>query len=415
VVSREKETGLQSAEMQLFKQTNIDFLGKKRYFIALSIIMALGGLASLIAKGGPRYGIDFRGGTLVQAKFLESPPLDRIRAALQEEGLTGSTLQPYDAPETNQVLIGLDLADERELERGRRSIVQALEQATGGGEAGKLDLNNATASVLAERLRASGQAGESSPAEIDKVAQAIVDLRNSAEHSGLIKNFDELGSVPGMKPDIMSALKSETFLGPFTIKQVEIVGPKVGRDLQRQAMLATLYALGGMLVYIAFRFEWIYGVAAVAAVFHDVAITVGFFSLFDKEISLTVIAALLTLVGFSMNDTIVIFDRIRENLKLMRRTELEPLINMSINQTLSRTVLTSGLTFLTVLSLFLFGGEVLNGFSFALVVGIIVGTYSSVFVASPILVWWNGVIAKRKAAQGPVLVDRTARRKVAGR
>jgi preprotein translocase subunit SecF len=169
-------------------------------------------------------------------------------------------------------------------------------------------------------------------------------------------------------------------------------------------------------VYIWFRFEMIYGVAAVLAVFHDVIITVGLFSLLRKEISLTVIAALLTLVGYSMNDTIVIFDRIRENLKLMRRTELEPLINASINQTLSRTVLTSGLTFLTVLSLWLFGGEVLNGFSFAMVAGVIVGSYSSVFVASPILIWWQGVVARRKTAKAPVLVDKPAnRRKVAGR
>jgi preprotein translocase subunit SecF len=161
-------------------------------------------------------------------------------------------------------------------------------------------------------------------------------------------------------------------------------------------VLATLYALGGMLVYIAFRFEWIYGVAAVVAVFHDTIITIGLFSLFNKEISLTVIAALLTLVGYSMNDTIVVFDRIRENLKIMRREKLESLVNISINQTLSRTILTSGLTFLTVVSLYLFGGEVLHGFSFALVVGIIIGTYSSIFIASPIVVFWQDFIERRK-------------------
>jgi preprotein translocase subunit SecF len=352
----------------------------------------------------------------VHVKFLEDPPLDRLRTALQQQGLTGSTLQPYDTPETHQVLIGLDLADEEELERGGQAIMRALEAATGGVPAGKLDINNASAAVLAERLRSSGQVGQMNAAEIEKAAQQIVDFRNSAERSGLIKNFDELGSLPGVTPAIISALKNETYVGPFTIKGRQIVGPKVGRDLQRQAFLATLYALGGMLVYIACRFEWIYGVAAVVAVFHDVLITVGFFSLFNKEVELTVIAALLTLVGFSMNDTIVIFDRIRENLKLMRRTELEPLINASINQTLSRTALTNGLTFLTVLSLFLFGGEVLNGFSFALVVGVVVGTYSSVFVASPIVIWWRGVADRRRAAKGPLLVDRAGgRRKVAGR
>jgi preprotein translocase subunit SecF len=170
----------------------------------------------------------------------------------------------------------------------------------------------------------------------------------------------------------------------------------VGGELRKQAVLATLYALGGMLVYIAFRFEWIYGVAAVVAVFHDTIITIGLFSLFNKEISLTVIAALLTLVGYSMNDTIVVFDRIRENLRILRREKLESLVNKSVNQTLSRTILTSGLTFLTVLALFLFGGEVLHGFALALVIGIIIGTYSSVFVASPIVVFWQNASERRK-------------------
>jgi preprotein translocase subunit SecF len=174
----------------------------------------------------------------------------------------------------------------------------------------------------------------------------------------------------------------------------------VATDLWKQAIQATLFALGGMLVYIWFRFEWIYGVAAVIAVFHDTVITIGFFSLFNKEISLTVIAALLTLVGYSMNDTIVIFDRIRENLKIYRRESLETLINKSVNQTLSRTILTSGLTFLTVIALFLFGGQVLNGFSFALVVGILIGTYSSVFVASPIVLFWHNFADQRKRKPG---------------
>jgi preprotein translocase subunit SecF len=178
-------------------------------------------------------------------------------------------------------------------------------------------------------------------------------------------------------------------LGDFTIRNVEIVGPTVGAQLRRQAILATLYALAGMLVYIAIRFEWVYGAAAVIAVFHDVLITLGFFSLFHFEISLTVIAALLTLVGYSMNDTIVIFDRVREDLRIMRREPFPDVVNKAINQTLSRTILTSGLTFLTVLVLFLMGGEVLRAFSFAMVVGVVVGTYSSFGIAAPIVVLWN--------------------------
>jgi preprotein translocase subunit SecF len=173
------------------------------------------------------------------------------------------------------------------------------------------------------------------------------------------------------------------------------VGPRAGQQLQHQAVLATLWSLLGMLVYLWFRFELIYGVAAVVAVFHDTLITVGAFSLMNKEISLTVIAAILTLIGYSMNDTIVVFDRIRENLALNRREKLADVVNRSINQTLSRTVLTSGLTFLTVLSLFLFGGEVLHGFSFALVIGIVIGTYSSIAVAAPMLVAYQDWRASR--------------------
>ena len=188
-------------------------------------------------------------------------------------------------------------------------------------------------------------------------------------------------------------MQQNAWLSGFSRRSVEIVGAQVGKVLQHQAELATLYSLAGMLVYLWFRFELIYGVAAVVACFHDTIITVGAFSLANREISLTVIAAILTLIGYSMNDTIVVFDRIRENLRLSRREPLADLVNRSINQTLSRTVLTSGLTFLTVLSLFLFGGEVLRGFSFALVVGILIGTYSSIAVAAPMLVAyqdWRG-------------------------
>jgi len=188
---------------------------------------------------------------------------------------------------------------------------------------------------------------------------------------------------------VISTLSSDYSLSDFAIRDAEIVGPRVGSQLRRQALWATLYALGGMLVYIAFRFEWVDGAAAVIAVFHDVLITLGFFSLFHYEISLTVIAALLTLVGYSMNDTIVIFDRVRENLRLMKRDSFPDIVNKSINQTLSRTILTSGLTFLTVLVLFLMGGEVLRAFSFAMVVGVVVGTYSSFGIAAPIVVLWN--------------------------
>jgi preprotein translocase subunit SecF len=205
-------------------------------------------------------------------------------------------------------------------------------------------------------------------------------------------------------PQVVQALDQNYFLSDFGVRNVEIVGPQVGKQLQKQAWLAITYSVIGMLVYLWFRFELIYGVAAVVACIHDTLITMGVFSLTNKEISLTVIAAILTLVGYSMNDTIVVFDRIRENIKLLRREKLADIVDRSINQTLSRTILTSGLTFLTVLSLFLFGGEVLHGFSFALVIGILIGTYSSIFIASPMLVAyqdWRG----SKKAQAVALVE----------
>jgi preprotein translocase subunit SecF len=202
-------------------------------------------------------------------------------------------------------------------------------------------------------------------------------------------------------PAVVASLQDNFFLSDYGVRNVEIVGPQVGQQLRKQAVLATLYSLLGMLVYLAFRFEWIYGVAAVLTVFHDTLITVGAFSLLNWEISLTVIAAILTLVGYSNNDTIVVFDRIRENIKLLRRDRLADIVNKSINQTLSRTILTAGLTFLTVLALFLFGGEVLKGFSFALVIGILIGTYSSIAIAAPILVAyqdWRAGRGQRPAA-----------------
>ncbi len=382
--------------MEIFRNTNFDFLGKKWPFIIASLVLTAIGLVSLIAKGGPRYGIDFNGGALMTVKFA-GPPLDKqIRSALSNKIPGEISVQPVTG--TNEVLIGTELKDERSLEVNRRSIVETLSTTFGQPGSGKLDFTNASQAALVERLRDALPKNNVSlsEAQLQQLARDIIDFRNTPPRSGFIQSFDQLSVVPGVNAGIMNTLKQECYLAPFLIRQVQVVGPKVGADLRRQAIWVTLSALGGMLVYIAFRFEWIYGVAAVVAVFHDTIITIGLFSLFDKEITLTVIAALLTLVGYSMNDTIVIFDRIRENLKILRREPLESLINKSVNQTLNRTVLTSGLTFLTVIALYLFGGPVLHGFSFALVMGIIVGTYSSVFIASPIVLFWQGYLERRK-------------------
>jgi preprotein translocase subunit SecF len=245
--------------------------------------------------------------------------------------------------------------------------------------------------------------------DTNKIRQATVDAGIKDARIQNIQNIDEPGgnevliSLPEQtnenaldvgRQQIVDALQTH-YNNSFTVRNVQVVGPTVGKQLEKQALLATLYSLLGMLVYLWFRFQLIYGVAAVVAVFHDTLITVGAFALTDQEIGLTVIAAILTLVGYSMNDTIVVFDRIRENLRLNRRESLPDVVNRSINQTLSRTVLTSGLTFLTVLSLYIFGGQVLRGFSFALVIGILIGTYSSIAVAAPMLVAWQEWRAKK--------------------
>jgi len=371
--------------VELFRNTNIDFLGKKWIFLALSLVFSVAGLLSMLAWHGIPLGVDFRGGTLVYVKFTHSPDDNAIRQKMDAANLKNVKIQRYGQAATNEVLISLEQKETTEsaLDQGKNTIIKALEPAA--PEGGKQDLNNASVLNITDALIAKDplKAGADAQARYAVLARSIVDYRDKTK-GGAIANFGELSGVA--QPPVISVLQENYFLSDFGVRNVEIVGPQVGQQLRKQALLAVLYSLAGMLVYLWFRFEMIYGVAAVVAVFHDTLITVGMFSLFNKEISLTVIAAILTLVGYSMNDTIVVFDRIRENVKLMRRERLADIVNKSINQTLSRTVLTSGLTFLTVLALYLFGGEVLHGFSFALVVGIIIGTYSSIFIAAPMLV-----------------------------
>jgi preprotein translocase subunit SecF len=368
--------------VEFFKNANIDFLGKKWYFIAFSLIFSVAGVVSLIVHHGPNWGIDFRGGTLVYVKFSRTPDDNAVRATLDRSGLRDARLQHLVG--TNELLIDLPVQEtsEQALDQGKIKIINALQT---NAPTGKQDLNNTSSLSLKAYLMEKDplHLGTDAEQKYAAAAQAIVDYRDKTK-GGVLASMDELGGVTD--PAVRASLQEGFFLSDFGVYQVEIVGPQVGAQLRKQAFLATVYSLAGMLVYLAFRFELIYGVAAVITVFHDTLITIGAFSLTGKPISLTVIAAILTLIGYSNNDTIVVFDRIRENLKLMRREKLSDVVNRSINQTLSRTILTAGLTFLTVLALFLFGGEVLHGFSFALVIGILIGTYSSIAIAAPILV-----------------------------
>ena len=379
--------------MEFFRNPNIDFLGKKWYFLAFSLVFSVAGVLSMMFWHGVPLGVDFRGGTLVYVKFAQTPDNNAIRDALERAGLRNPKIQRYGPATTNEVLIGVSEAEtsEQALDRSKTQIINALET---NAPAGKEDLNNASLLTVKNYLLQKDplHLGTDADQRYGAQAQAIVDYRDKTR-SGVLNSLDELKAAA--EPAVVAALGDGFFVSNFAVRNVEIVGPQVGAQLRRQAWLATVYSLAGMLIYLAVRFEWIYGVAAVITVFHDTLITVGAFSLINKEISLTVIAAILTLIGYSNNDTIVVFDRIRENLKLMRREKLSDIVNRSINQTLSRTILTAGLTFLTVLALFLFGGEVLHGFSFALVIGILIGTYSSIAIAAPILVAYQDWRANR--------------------
>ena len=306
--------------MELFRNANIDWLGKKWYFLSFSLIFSVAGVCSMLFWHGIPRGVDFKGGTQITVQFDTAPNEDHIRAAL-------------------------DAAHVKDFK------IQSVSEV--GGKAGNKEIISLPQSTAQDSAHDQGRA------------------------------------------EVEGALTAGYHDSGFSVQQIDIVGPTAGKQLTHQAFLATLYSLIGMLIYLWFRFELIYGVAAVVAVFHDTLITVGAFSLTNQEITLTVIAAILTLIGYSMNDTIVVFDRIRENLALSRRETLSDVVNRSINQTLSRTVIASGLTFLTVLSLFLFGGEVLHGFSFALVIGILIGTYSSIAVAAPMLVAYQDWRASR--------------------
>jgi len=397
--------------IEIFKQPNLDWMGKAKFFFTLSGLLLLIGWSAIFLKGGIKYGIDFRGGTNVDVRFAHPPNVDQLRASLQRQCLGNSEIQGVSDianPNSNEVLIFVEQVGQGDqaLDESKAKVLTALDATYGVEGTGKADFNAVTPSALANALSQKDPLGLSVNAgdKYQQIAKNLLTFRDT-DKNGVLSSLDELSKVEGATPAVLSAIKDTYSLAPFTIRNVEIVGPKVGGELRNQAIRVTLYALAGMLLYIAFRFEWVYGAAAVIAVFHDVLITLGLFKVFGFEISLTVIAALLTLVGYSMNDTIVIFDRIRENSRLLRKEPFADVVNKSINQTLSRTILTSGLTFLTVLVLFLMGGQVLRAFSFALVVGIVVGTYSSFGIAAPLVVAWNrwrgqGVAAGTGTAAG---------------
>jgi len=303
--------------VEFFHNPNIDFLGKKWYFLAFSLIFSVAGILSMLFWHGVPLGVDFRGGTLVYVKFTHTPDDGKIRSAMDQAGLKNARIQRFGASANNEVLIALDIKEtsEQALDQGKNEIIKALHAELGDSN-GKPDFNNASVGTISDDLLQKDplRLGTDAGTRYGQIAQAIVDYRNKTR-GGAVSSIDELSAAA--PPEVVQALKADFSLSDFGVRNVEIVGPQVGKQLQNQAKLAVLYSLLGMLVYLWFRFELIYGVAAVVACFHDTLITVGAFSLANWEISLTVIAAILTLVGYSMNDTIVVFDRIRENIKLM--------------------------------------------------------------------------------------------------
>src|SRR5579863_5961243 len=401
--------------MEFFHNPQVDWMGKKNYFIAVSIILLGAGIVSMIVRGGIKYGIDFRGGTLVYVKFAHAPDLSAIRTHLDQQNLHGETLVSYGSPSQHEIMIGLDLrttANTNALDQGKKEIIDALAKLYGQAPAGKLDFNNADWQTISNRLlvddplHLASKGQDVAQTTYANLAQQMVRFKNSASQQGLITDFNQLSGVSNVTPSVITALENDFYLSQFTVFNTQIVGPQVGAKLRRQALYVVLGGLAAMLVYVWLRFELIFGVAAIIATFHDVIITLGIFSILDKDISLTDIAAFLTLIGYSMNDTIVTFDRIRENMHLNRRENFRDLVNRSINQVLSRTILTSGLTFLAVLALYLFGGEVIHGFSLVLVAGVIIGTYSSFAIASPLVLYWED--RARAATLGGGAMSKTA-------
>jgi preprotein translocase subunit SecF len=352
---------------EIFKNINVDWMGIRKPLIAVSILILLAGLISAVGRqvtdGGTNafnLGVDFQGGTVVTAKFREKPSEDAIRAALQAQNAGEAVIQS-----------SLDKQDEVLI---------------------KVPLIEGVAGTSAENPGAAAGTQGSPDNQAAPTSNTQVNVGRETVKKALDTFGREAEATRSLAEDETAAYK---------IVGTDSVGPVAGAQLRNQAVIATLLGMVGILLFIAFRYDWTYAAGAVIAVFHDVLVTLAFFTVFQWEISLTVMAALLTLVGFSVNDSIVIFDRIRENLTLHRNDSLYKLTNDSINQTMSRTIVTNGLVFLSVLALVLFGGEVLRGFSLALFVGSITGTYSTIAIASPIAIWWQDKLgaAKVKAVE----------------
>jgi preprotein translocase subunit SecF len=383
--------------MRIIGDTNIPFLSYRKIALTLSALAIAGGLAYQFLGPGLNLGIDFVGGTQVMLKFRDQPELGALRESISELTVGTPLIQRFDEAEKNEILIRVENPEGAEGDF-TRPILELLDGDLNSDLDESFDLNRQGSLELLGLLVDADPDGmgfdvEARESQYGPMADAVLEYRKT---NGIFNSVDELANVEGLTSSARAYLEDSAAVGAFSLLGAESVGPAVGADLQKKAMLAICFSLVGMLVYIWIRFQLPYAVGAVAALFHDVLITLTAIAVTHREINLPTVAALLTLVGYSVNDTVVVFDRVRENLRLRRGESLEPLMNLSINQTLSRTFITSGTTLVVVISLYVFGGDVINTFAFVLLIGILVGTYSSIFVASPVALAMNKVLVARR-------------------
>lgn len=391
--------------MQLIKETHIDFMKYRKFWVVVSLVLVAFGLLAAFWTDWIRLGIDFAGGTQVNVVFKDQPKIDDLRALIEGSGIKDPQIQRFGDGDSKEVLIKTPILPGAE-EGSREKVVAALNRRYNQGVGDKADLNSIGSDAVAALLAAAdpdGVAAQGSEAANAHYAEAADKLMAERRKEGILTDWDGLAKT-GVGAKVIDTLRAQTRLGDYAIVGVETVGPQIGKELRSQGFWAVALSLLGMLVYIAFRFELRFGIGAVMASLHDVLVTIGLFALAKFEFNLTTVAAFLTLVGYSVNDTVVIFDRIRENMRKNKRKPLIETMNESINETLSRTILTSGLTLLSVIALLIFGGPVLRGFAFVLAVGIVVGTYSSIYIASPFALLWEEYFgtearAKRAAAK----------------
>ncbi len=379
----------------LFKTPHIKFLKYKYVALAVTGAIVLAGILNVTVGKGLKLGVDFGGGTLVRVMFKTPVAVGDVRQQLKNANLGNSVIQEGEKKgrefqiRTMQVIKTAD--DQAEIEAHEKlgnQVIEALRGDDGKAELarGLKDLNAIDARELTTLL------SSSFAADAPQLVESILNLRNT---KGIFADHAELQEA-GLKPEVITFLKDKTFLGKLTILSRETVGPQAGADLRKKATLACIWALIGMLAYIAFRFKLEYGIAAIFTLTQDVLITMSIYSFSNREINLPIIAAMLTIVGYSINDTIVIFDRVRENKKILRKETLENIMNASLNQCLGRTIITAGTVFLTLLALFLFGGEVINDFAFAMLIGSIEGVYSTVYLSCPVVLFWQKLFPSQK-------------------